>query len=100
MGGCEAAVWLQGVCAARFFAIRRILTPSRFLASFGALIMMSGLFTSTLTQQAITYDVLEAKSSRSNDTATVDRATVFSTYDGDKLAISKPPSSSHAHAAN
>ncbi|KAK0658496.1 hypothetical protein QBC41DRAFT_331942 [Cercophora samala] len=57
------------------------------LASFGALIMLSGLFTSTLTQQAITYDVRKALSSQANDTATVDRATAFSTYDGKMLAL-------------
>lgn len=51
--------------------------------------MLSGLFTSTLTQQAIAYEVLAAESNRSNDTATIDRATTFSTYDGNHLAISK-----------
>ncbi|KAK4194537.1 hypothetical protein QBC40DRAFT_290624 [Triangularia verruculosa] len=57
------------------------------LASFGALIMLSGLFTSTLTQQAITYQVEKALSLQANDTATVDRATTFSTYDGNVLAL-------------
>ncbi|KAK0739493.1 hypothetical protein B0T21DRAFT_285718 [Apiosordaria backusii] len=49
--------------------------------------MLSGLFTSTLTQQAISYEVQKALSLQANDTATVDRATTFSTYDGNVLAI-------------
>ncbi|KAK5662134.1 hypothetical protein OQA88_8039 [Cercophora sp. LCS_1] len=49
--------------------------------------MLSSLFTSTLTQQAITYDVISAESSSANDTATVERATIFSVYDGNNLAI-------------
>lgn len=49
--------------------------------------MLSGLFTSTLTQQAITYPLLEAVATNSNESATVDRATSFSTYDGNDLKI-------------
>ncbi|KAK3337607.1 hypothetical protein B0T19DRAFT_481899 [Cercophora scortea] len=58
-----------------------------FLASFGALIMLSGLFTSTLTQQVISYPVITAESHGVNDTATVDRATTFSAYDGNQLVF-------------
>lgn len=57
------------------------------MASFGALLMMSGLFTSTLTQQAIEYQVVEAPSQSASDKATVDRATIFSLYDGNGLSI-------------
>lgn len=51
--------------------------------------MLSSLFTSTLTQQAITYDMVSAESNNLNDTATIDRATVFSVYNGDDLDIGK-----------
>ncbi|KAK1757952.1 hypothetical protein QBC47DRAFT_294676 [Echria macrotheca] len=57
------------------------------MASFGAILMMSGLFTSTLTQQAIEYHVQDAPSNNTRDTATVDRATIFSLYDGNDLTI-------------
>ncbi|KAL2267264.1 hypothetical protein VTJ83DRAFT_4541 [Remersonia thermophila] len=57
------------------------------LASFGALIMLSGLVTSTLTQQAINYILVQDVSHDQRDTATVQRATLFSTYDGNDLAI-------------
>ena len=65
------------------------LVGKSFRASLGALIMLSGLFTSTLTQQAISYTVIQAVSNN-NGTALVNRATTFSTYDGHGLAISKP----------
>ncbi|KAK0725856.1 hypothetical protein B0H67DRAFT_571729 [Lasiosphaeris hirsuta] len=58
-----------------------------FIASFGALIMLSGLFTSTLTQQAISYVNLPAESDAATDMAKIDRATTFSMYNGDELAI-------------
>ncbi|KAK4656893.1 hypothetical protein QC762_0040260 [Podospora pseudocomata] len=67
--------------------VRLLVGFKGILASFGALIMLSGLFTSTLTQQAITYDVRKALSLQANDTAAVDRATMFSTYDGNMLAL-------------
>ena len=51
--------------------------------------MLSALFTSTLTQQAITFDVVSAESNHPNDTANIDRATVFSVYNGNDLAISE-----------
>ncbi|KAK3695708.1 hypothetical protein B0T22DRAFT_369542 [Podospora appendiculata] len=49
--------------------------------------MLSGLFTSTLTQQVISYPVITAESHGANDTATVDRATSFSAYDGNQLVF-------------
>ncbi|KAK0644005.1 hypothetical protein B0T16DRAFT_333678 [Cercophora newfieldiana] len=49
--------------------------------------MLSALFTSTLTQQAVTYDVVSAESNSPFDVATVDRATVFSVYNGGRLNI-------------
>ncbi|KAH7117406.1 hypothetical protein EDB81DRAFT_916196 [Dactylonectria macrodidyma] len=49
--------------------------------------MLSGLFTSTLTQQVISYPIIPAESRTANDTATVDRATSFSAYDGKKIAL-------------
>jgi len=49
--------------------------------------MLSGLFTSTLMQQAIRYEVIAAESHSAEDVAMVDRATTFSTYDGDRLVI-------------
>ncbi|KAL1843056.1 hypothetical protein VTJ49DRAFT_3191 [Mycothermus thermophilus] len=58
-----------------------------FLASFGAVIMLSGLVTSTLTQQAINYVLVQDVSHDRRDTATVQRATLFSTYNGNGLAI-------------
>ena len=58
-----------------------------YLPSIGALIMLSGLFTSTLTQQAITYTLSEVQSTNPNETATIDRATSLSLYDGDGLAV-------------
>ncbi|KAK3998126.1 hypothetical protein QBC44DRAFT_254497, partial [Cladorrhinum sp. PSN332] len=61
-----------------------------FLSSFGALIMLSGLFTSTLTQQAIAYGLVDAESTHSNDTATIDRATTFSMYDGSNALAIRP----------
>jgi hypothetical protein len=60
-----------------------------FCATFGALILVSGLLTSTFTQMAVTYPVVQAEAhsdSRSGETvATVERATGFSVYDGDRL---------------
>jgi hypothetical protein len=49
--------------------------------------MLSGLVTSTLTQQAITYILVQDVSHEIGDVATVQRATVFSTYDGSDLAV-------------
>jgi hypothetical protein len=50
--------------------------------------MMSGLLTSTLTQQAVTYPVFEAESHGSAiDKAEVSRATTFSAYDGNTIAL-------------
>lgn len=51
--------------------------------------MMTGLFTSTLTQQAIQYPLVQAVSSNASDVATVDRVTIFSGYDGNKLTLGK-----------
>lgn len=56
-----------------------------FRASLGAFVMLSGLLTSTITQQAISYTVVEAVSRDNNSTATIDRATTFSAYDGNRL---------------
>ena len=53
--------------------------------------MLSGLFTSTLMQQAVRYEVTAAESHGIDDIATVDRATTFSTYDGDHLMIGTMP---------
>ncbi|KAK5651785.1 hypothetical protein OQA88_11652 [Cercophora sp. LCS_1] len=58
-----------------------------FLASFGAIIMISGLFTSTLTQQAIDYPLILAESHGPSRAASIHRATTFSVYDGHGLAI-------------
>ncbi|KAK0634213.1 hypothetical protein B0T14DRAFT_534127 [Immersiella caudata] len=49
--------------------------------------MLSGLFTSTLMQQAVRYEVIAAESHGIADIATVDRATTFSAYDGDQLML-------------
>ncbi|KAK1830660.1 hypothetical protein QBC39DRAFT_105355 [Podospora conica] len=49
--------------------------------------MMTGLFTSTLTQQAIQYPLVQAVSTNASDVATVDRVTIFSGYDGHKLTL-------------
>ncbi|KAK0654739.1 hypothetical protein B0T16DRAFT_432514 [Cercophora newfieldiana] len=49
--------------------------------------MLSGLFTSTLMQQAVRYEVIAAESHDVQDIATIDRATTFSAYDGDQLVI-------------
>ncbi|KAK4183932.1 hypothetical protein QBC35DRAFT_506964 [Podospora australis] len=68
------------------------------LATFGALIMISGIFTSTLTQQAVAYDVGKAKSNQPNDSATLARATSFSLYDGTDIMIS-PYDPIRAHRA-
>ncbi|KXX79901.1 hypothetical protein MMYC01_203759 [Madurella mycetomatis] len=57
------------------------------MAAFGALLMISGILTSTLTQQAIEYHMVDAPSQAATDTATIDRATTFSLYDGNNLAI-------------
>lgn len=51
--------------------------------------MLSGLFTSTLMQQAVRYEVITAESHNAEDIATVDRATTFSAYDGNQLVIGK-----------
>ena len=72
--------------AGTFITANRV---QRFLASFGALIMLSGLFTSTLMQQAVRYEVIAAESHRAEDVAVVDRASTFSAYDGNQLAIGK-----------
>lgn len=56
-----------------------------FCASFGALILVSGLMTSTFTQMAITYPVIQAEAKKGTETATVERATHFSVYDGNEL---------------
>ena len=63
--------------------------------------MLSALFTSTLTQQAITFDVISAESNHPNDTANIDRATVFSVYNGNDLAISelRPDCARRGHLA-
>ena len=53
--------------------------------------MMTGLFTSTLTQQAIQYPLVQAVSTNASDVATVDRVTIFSGYDGHKLTLGKSP---------
>jgi Protein of unknown function (DUF3176) len=60
-----------------------------FLACFGAVIALSGLLTSTLTQQAISYQVARATSYGISDKATVDRATSFSAYDGNDISLGK-----------
>ena len=52
--------------------------------------MISGLLTSTLTQQAVTYPVFEAESHRPEDRAEIDRATIFSAYDGNTIALGWP----------
>ncbi len=53
------------------------------------MITLSGFLTSTITQQAINYRILEAESS--NGTASVARATTFSLYDGNTLVIGAYP---------
>jgi hypothetical protein len=55
------------------------------LACFGAVIAISGVITSTLTQQAVDYQQLQAITT--NGTATVPRATTFSLFDGNDLAL-------------
>ncbi|KAK4162908.1 hypothetical protein QBC43DRAFT_379646 [Cladorrhinum sp. PSN259] len=70
--------------------LRLLFSFKGFLASFGALIMLSGLFTSTLTQQAIAYKMADAESNHPNDTATIDRATTFSMYDGSNALAIRP----------
>ncbi|KAK1753682.1 hypothetical protein QBC47DRAFT_304021 [Echria macrotheca] len=68
--------------------LRLLLSFKGFLASFGALIMMSGLLTSTLTQQAVTYPQFEAESHGSaTDKAEIARATTFSAYNGNTIAL-------------
>jgi len=52
--------------------------------------MISGLLTSTLTQQAVTYPVFEAESHGPGDKAEIDRATTFSAYDGNTIALGQP----------
>lgn len=69
--------------------LKLLLSFKGFRASLGALVMLSGLFTSTLTQQAISYTIIQSVSPDGNGTATVNRATTFSTYDGQQLAISR-----------
>ncbi|KAH8904952.1 hypothetical protein BR93DRAFT_882125 [Coniochaeta sp. PMI_546] len=56
-----------------------------FLPSFGALILVSGLLTSTFTQMAITYPVIQAKANNGTEVATIERATGFSVYNGSEL---------------
>ncbi|KAB5522048.1 hypothetical protein GE09DRAFT_1044110 [Coniochaeta sp. 2T2.1] len=56
-----------------------------WLPSFGALILVSGLLTSTFTQMAVTYPVIQAEAKNGNEVATVERATGFSVYDGANL---------------
>lgn len=56
-----------------------------FLASFGALILVSGLMTSTFTQMAITYPVIQAEAKSGTEVATISRATGFSVYNGNQL---------------
>ncbi|OIW34269.1 hypothetical protein CONLIGDRAFT_626323 [Coniochaeta ligniaria NRRL 30616] len=56
-----------------------------FLASFGALILVSGLLTSTFTQMAITYPVIQAEAKNGTEVATIERATGFSVYNGNEL---------------
>ncbi|KAK4445359.1 hypothetical protein QBC34DRAFT_451388 [Podospora aff. communis PSN243] len=67
---------------------RRRMFSSGPLASFGALVMISGLLTSTLTQQAVSYPLREASShNNSSEKAQVDRATTFSAYNGNTMAL-------------
>lgn len=61
-----------------------------WLASFGALILVSGLMTGTFTQMAITYPVILAEARNGSETATVERATGFSVYDGGEKLIPGP----------
>lgn len=56
-----------------------------YLGCLAAVITLSGFLTSTITQQAIVYPVLQAE--RDNGTATVARATSFSLYNGSNLDI-------------
>ena len=70
-----------------FGGLKLLFRAKGLLASLGALIMISGLFTSTVTQQAVSYPVIQAEATGGNNTATVDRATIFSCYDGEKLEI-------------
>ncbi|KAH6856284.1 hypothetical protein B0I37DRAFT_366999 [Chaetomium sp. MPI-CAGE-AT-0009] len=68
-------------------SLRLLFSRKGFLASFGALIMLSGLFTSTLTQQAILYPLVQAVSHHPNATAVVYRTTNFSAYNGNTVAF-------------
>ena len=56
-----------------------------YLGCLAAVITLSGFLTSTITQQAIVYPVLQAE--RNNGIATVARATTFSLYNGSNLDI-------------
>ena len=67
--------------------LRLLLSFKGFLASFGALVMISGLLTSTLTQQAVSYPLVEAESHNPSEKAEVQRATTFSAYDGNTIAL-------------
>jgi len=49
--------------------------------------MISGLLTSTLTQQAVTYPVFDADSQGPEDRAEINRASTFSAYDGNTIAL-------------
>ncbi|KAB5566193.1 hypothetical protein GE09DRAFT_1284036 [Coniochaeta sp. 2T2.1] len=55
------------------------------LACFGALIATSGIITSTLTQQAVDYQQINAIST--SGTAAVQRATTFSLFNGSDFAL-------------
>lgn len=63
----------------------------RFLPSVGAFIILSGLFTSTLTQQALSYEMKIAEASHQNNTATIDRATTMSIYNSVDNALTVRP---------
>ncbi|KAJ9148835.1 hypothetical protein NKR19_g5843 [Coniochaeta hoffmannii] len=57
-----------------------------WLATFGAVILVSGLLTSTFTQMAVTYPVILAEeTANGSEVATVQRAAGFSVYDGERL---------------
>jgi hypothetical protein len=58
-----------------------------FLSCVAAVVTLCGLFTSPLTQQAIEYVANLAPSA--NGTASIDRTTTFSLYNGSDLALGK-----------
>lgn len=74
----------MNLCASRFSAVADF---HRYLPCLAAAVALSGAFTSTVTQQAIYFD-LQLRASQ-NSSAIVQRSTLFNLYDGQQLLLGR-----------